>query len=55
MCCVCSPSSSFLCLSGVFLFGFGLVLFFCVLNMRFSLLVLFNCGVEASICVIFGG
>lgn len=39
-------------------FCLGLVWFystFCVPNMRFSLLVLFNCGVEASICVIFGG
>lgn len=36
------PSSPFPCLSGVFLFGFGLVFFpsFCVPNMRFFLLVL---------------
>lgn len=50
------PSLPFPCLSGVFLLGLVWFYFsFCVPNMRFSLLVLFNCGVEASICVIFGG
>lgn len=51
------PSSPFPCLSGVFLFGFGLFFFSLLLCSKHEVLSTgpLNCGVEAYICVIFGG